>query len=228
MLICNKKNALRLIISSTLFSTPLMAYAGDHHHDDHEHSEHRQHGAHVHGVVETNIAQDGDHLLFEITAPGSDVVGFEHAPKNKEQEQLLEQAIAKLKKPNAIFSLPESANCKISEVHVSHSMKHADHADHDHDSHDHDKHDHDKHDHDKHDHDKHDHDDDSHHEEHQSEHGEFTAQYEYHCETISELNQVETQWFTLFSHTKKITVQYLGDSGQKAATLTAKKAVLAL
>ncbi|RYU66023.1 DUF2796 domain-containing protein [Aliivibrio finisterrensis] len=210
MLICNKKNALRLIISSTLFSTPLMAYAGDHHHDDHEHSEHRQHGAHVHGVVETNIAQDGDHLLFEITAPGSDVVGFEHAPKNKEQEQLLEQAIAKLKKPNAIFSLPESANCKISEVHVSHSMKHADH---DHDSHDHDKHDH---------------DDDSHHEEHQSEHGEFTAQYEYHCETISELNQVETQWFTLFSHTKKITVQYLGDSGQKAATLTAKKAVLAL
>ncbi|RYU45219.1 DUF2796 domain-containing protein [Aliivibrio finisterrensis] len=208
MLICNKKNALRLIISSTLFSTPLMAYAGDHHHDDHEHSEHRQHGAHVHGVVETNIAQDGDHLLFEITAPGSDVVGFEHAPKNKEQEQLLEQAIAKLKKPNAIFSLPESANCKISEVHVSHSMKHADHADHDHDSHDHD--------------------DDSHHEEHQSEHGEFTAQYEYHCETISELNQVETQWFTLFSHTKKITVQYLGDSGQKAATLTAKKAVLAL
>lgn len=214
MLICNKKNALRLMISSTLFSTPLMTYAGDHHHDDHEHSEHRQHGAHVHGVVEANIAQDGDHLLFEITAPGSDVVGFEYAPKNKEQEQLLEQAIAKLKKPNAIFSLPESANCKISEVHVSHSMKHADH---DHDSHNHDKHDHDDH-----------HDDDSHHEEHQSEHGEFTAQYEYHCETISELNQVETQWFTLFSHTKKITVQYLGDSGQKAETLTAKKAVLAL
>ncbi|MCP3699968.1 MAG: DUF2796 domain-containing protein, partial [Aliivibrio sp.] len=118
-----------------------------------------------------------------------------------------EQAIAKLKKPNAIFSLPESANCKISEVHVSHSMKHDDH----------DKHDHDDH-----------HDDDSHYEEHQSEHGEFTAQYEYHCETISELNQVETQWFTLFSHTKKITVQYLGDSGQKAETLTAKKAVLAL
>lgn len=201
MLICNKKNALRLIISSTLLSAPLMTYAADHHHDDHDRSEHRQHEAHVHGVVETNIAQDGDHLLFEITAPGSDVVGFEHAPKNKEQEQLLEQAIAKLKTPNAIFSLPESANCKISEVHASHSMKHDDHADHD--SHDH-------------------------HEEHQSEHGEFTAQYEYHCETISELNQIETQWFNVFSHTQKMTVQYLGDSGQKAATLTAKKAVLAL
>ena len=216
MLICNKKNALRLIISTTLFSVPLMTYATDHHddHDGHdhsehsEHSEHRQHDAHVHGVVETNIAQDGEHLLFEITAPGSDVVGFEHAPKNKEQEQLLEQAIAKLKTPNAIFSLPESANCEISDIHVSHNMKNEDNHDHDHD-HDH-------------------HDDDSHHEEHQGEHGEFTAQYEYHCETMSELNQIETQWFSVFSHTQKMTVQYLGDSGQKAATLTAKKAALAL
>lgn len=212
MLICNKKNALRLIISTTLFSVPLMTYAADHHddHDGHDHSEHRQHDAHVHGVVETNIAQDGEHLLFEITAPGSDVVGFEHAPKNKEQEQLLEQAIAKLKTPNEIFSLPESAKCEISDIHVSHNMKSDDH-DHDHD-HDH-------------------HDDDSHHEEHQGEHGEhgeFTAQYEYHCETMSELNQIETQWFSVFSHTQKMTVQYLGNSGQKAATLTAKKAVLAL
>ena len=206
MLICNKKNALRLIISTTLFSVPLMTYAADHHddHDGHDHSEHRQHDAHVHGVVETNIAQDGEHLLFEITAPGSDVVGFEHAPKNKEQEQLLEQAIAKLKIPNAIFSLPESANCEVSDIHVSHNMKSEDHDDHDH------------------------HDDDSHHEEHQGEHGEFTAQYEYHCETMSELNQIETQWFSVFSHTQKMTVQYLGNSGQKAATLTAKKAVLAL
>ena len=207
MLICNKKNALRLMISTTLFSIPLITYAADHHHDhdEHDHSEHRQHGAHVHGVVETNIAQDGEHLLFEITAPGSDVVGFEHAPQNKEQEKLLEQAIAKLKTPNAIFSLPKFANCEISDIHVSHNMKSEDHDDHDH----HD-------------------DDDSHHEEHQGEHGEFTAQYEYHCETMAELNQIETQWFTVFSHTQKMTVQYLGDSGQKAATLTAKKPALAL
>ena len=199
MLICNKKNALRLIISTTLFSVPLMTNAADHHddHDGHdhsehsEHSEHRQHSAHVHGVVETNIA-----------------VGFEYAPKNKEQEQLLEQAIAKLKEPATIFSLSASANCTVSDIHVSHNMKSEDHDDHDHD-HDH-------------------HDDDSHHEEHQGEHGEFTAQYEYHCEKMPELNQIETQWFTVFSHTQKMTVQYLGDSGQKAATLTAKKAVLAL
>ncbi|WP_300174575.1 DUF2796 domain-containing protein [uncultured Aliivibrio sp.] len=205
MLICNKKNALRLIISSTLFSMPLFTYAADHHHDEHENSEHRQHGAHVHGVVETNIAQDGEHLLFEITAPGSDVIGFEHAPQNKEQDLLLEQAIIKLKEPSSIFSLPAAANCVVSDVHISHNMKP--------DDHDHD-HDHDQH-------------DGEHHKEH-SKHGEFTAQYEYHCEEMPKLNQIETQWFTVFTHTQKMTVQYLGDSGQKAATLTAKNTVLAL
>ena len=46
----------------------------------------RQHEAHVHGHVELNIAQDGKELLMEITAPGADVVGFEHAPKTAEQE----------------------------------------------------------------------------------------------------------------------------------------------
>ena len=219
MLICNKKNALKLMISTAFFSMPFMTYASEHHHehDGHDHSEHRQHGAHIHGVVETNIAQDGEHLLFEITAPGSDVVGFEHAPKNKEQELLLEQAIAKLKEPATIFSLSDSANCTVSDIHVSHNMKN--------ESHDDDEHNHDDHDHD-HDHDHH--NDDSHHEEHQGKHGEFTAQYEYHCEKMPELNQIETQWFTVFSHTQKMTVQYLGDSGQKAATLTAKKSALAL
>lgn len=38
--------------------------------------EFRQHEAHVHGHVEFNIAQDGQDLLIEITAPGADVVGL--------------------------------------------------------------------------------------------------------------------------------------------------------
>lgn len=52
----------------------------------------RQHDAHVHGQVEFNVAQDGHDLLIEITAPGADVVGFEHAPENAEQEQRLQRA----------------------------------------------------------------------------------------------------------------------------------------
>ncbi|MGF1902220.1 zinc uptake protein ZrgA [Aliivibrio sifiae] len=202
MLISNKKMLLSIAISSSLFSISYSASANDHDHHDHG-SEHRQHGAHVHGVIEANIAQDGEHLLFEVTAPGADVVGFEHAPKNEEQKQTLSQAVKTLNNPNVIFTLPKDAKCTLEEVHVSHNLTNGDdeHHDHDHD-HDHDQH------------------DGEHHKEH-SKHGEFNAQYEYHCEAISKLNQIETQWFMHFTHSQKMTVQYLGDSGQKATTLTA-------
>ncbi|WP_375321693.1 DUF2796 domain-containing protein [Aliivibrio logei] len=199
MLISNKKMLLSIAISSSLFSISYAANANDHDHHDHG-SEHRQHGAHVHGVIETNIAQDGEHLLFEITAPGADVVGFEHAPKNEEQKQVLSQAVKTLNNPTMIFTLQKDAKCTLEEVHVSHNLTDDNH-DHDHD-HDHDQH------------------DGEHHKEH-SKHGEFNAQYEYHCEAISQLNEIETQWFKHFTHSQKMTVQYLGDSGQKATTLTA-------
>lgn len=200
MLISNKKMLLSIAISSSLFSISYSASANDHDHHDHG-SEHRQHGAHVHGVIEANIAQDGEHLLFEVTAPGADVVGFEHAPKNEEQKQTLSQAVKTLNNPNVIFTLPKDAKCTLEEVHVSHNLTNGDDEHHDHD-HDHDQH------------------DGEHHKEH-SKHGEFNAQYEYHCEAISKLNQIETQWFMHFTHSQKMTVQYLGDSGQKATTLTA-------
>ncbi|EHN71684.1 zinc uptake protein ZrgA [Aliivibrio fischeri] len=218
MSICNKKTLLCLAVSGSLFSVSYAANANDHHdhnHHDGEHheSEHRHHDAHVHGVVETNIAQDGDHLLFEITAPGADVVGFEHAPKDDAQKQILANAVKTLNNPNLIFTLPENAKCTFEEAHVSHNLvNHNDHDDHEHD-HDHD-HDHDQH-------------DGEHHKEH-GKHGEFSAQYEYHCEAISNLDQIETQWFTHFPHTHKMTIQYLGDAGQKAASLTPKSSVITL
>ena len=209
MLIRNKKILLSLAISSSLFSISNAANANthDHAHDgDQQHeSEHRHHDAHVHGVVETNIAQDGDHLLFEITAPGADVVGFEHAPKDDTQKRILSEAVKTLNNPSVIFTLPAEAKCTLEEAHVSHNLTPHDH-DHDHD---HDEH------------------DGEHHEEH-SKHGEFNAQYEYHCEAISALNEIETKWFTQFTHSQKMTVQYLGDSGQKATTLTADAPAITL
>ncbi len=37
--------------------------------------------------LDINIAQDGQELLVEVTAPGADVVGFEHAPETAEQKR---------------------------------------------------------------------------------------------------------------------------------------------
>lgn len=151
-----KPSILAVVIGMTVSTTAIA--------DDHF----RSHDAHVHGAVEVNIAQDGKELLVEVTAPGADVVGFEHAPQTTEQVATLEKATALLNQPNKLFAF-EGADCTLEYKSVTHTLGEDDHEGHDHDKHDHghhEGHDHDKHDHENHeghDHDKHDHE---HHEGH--------------------------------------------------------------
>lgn len=225
------KHALALVIGLSLAAT---ANA----------EEYRQHEAHVHGHVEFNIAQDGKDLLIEITSPGADVVGFEHAPENAEQEQALKQAIAALKDTDKLFAINQQAKCMIEDVHVSHTLgqdSHEGHDHHDHEGHDHDKHDHEGHDHDKHEHDhdhehkghdEHAHDDHDGHEHHDHEghdheghdhehggHGEFTVEYRYHCDSVADLNSIDTTWFKQFPATESISANLFTDTTQSATTL---------
>ncbi|AYO15793.1 DUF2796 domain-containing protein [Vibrio owensii] len=223
------KHALALVIGLSLAAT---ANA----------EEYRQHEAHVHGHVEFNIAQDGKDLLIEITSPGADVVGFEHAPENAEQEQALKQAIAALKDTDKLFAINQQAKCVIEDVHVSHTLgqdSHEGHDHHDHEGHDHDKHDHEGHDHDKHehehkghDHEEHAHDDHDGHEHHDHEghdheghahehggHGEFTVEYRYHCDSVADLNSIDTTWFKQFPATESISANLFTDTTQSATTL---------
>ncbi|CAH1527751.1 Zinc-binding protein [Vibrio rotiferianus] len=210
------KHALALVIGLSLTAT---ANA----------EEYRQHEAHVHGHVEFNIAQDGKDLLIEITSPGADVVGFEHAPENAEQEQALKQAIAALKDTGKLFAINKQAKCVIEDVHVSHTLSQDSHEGHDH--HDHEGHDHDKHDHDGHEHDKHDHEKHSEHEGHDHEHGghgEFTAEYRYHCDSVADLNSIDTTWFKLFPATESISVNLFTDTTQSATNLSKDNTKIAI
>ncbi|MDK9763723.1 DUF2796 domain-containing protein [Vibrio sp. D420a] len=227
-----KPSILAVVIGMTVSAT---AIAEDHF---------RSHDAHVHGEVEVNIAQDGQELLVEVTAPGADVVGFEHAPQTPEQVTALEKATALLNQPSKLFAF-EGADCTLEYKSVTHTLGQDDHEghDHDHEGHDHDKHDHDDHDHDKHDHhdheghdhDKHDHDDheghdhDKHdHDDHEGHdhdhaaggHGEFTIEYHYQCSNVAKLDTVETQWFSNFANTESITVNLLTDRAQTQQKLT--------
>ncbi len=154
-----KKTALTLALLATLPFSSINA------------EEYREHGAHVHGQVELNMAQDGQHLLIEVTAPGADVVGFEHAPQNADQKAVITRATTLLNDPSQLFSF--NIDCKLEEAVVSNTLEsehgdghdhhnHGDHKDHDHDDHSHDDHDHGDHkghDHDDHGHDDHDHGD---------------------------------------------------------------------
>ncbi|TOK93327.1 zinc-binding protein [Vibrio parahaemolyticus] len=186
--------------------------------------EYRQHSAHVHGHVEFNIAQDGSDLLLEITAPGADVVGFEHAPENAEQEKTLQHAIATLEDSNALFAINPQAQCEIEEVHVEHTLggQHEEHEHHDHEGHDHDEHAH--HDHDKHEHDGHEGHDHSEH----SDHGEFTVQYRFHCAQVGELSHIQTDWFNQFPSTESVNVNLFTDTTQSATSLTKSNTQIAI
>ncbi|ENK2261307.1 DUF2796 domain-containing protein [Vibrio parahaemolyticus] len=189
--------------------------------------EYRQHSAHVHGHVEFNIAQDGSDLLLEITAPGADVVGFEHAPENAEQEKTLQHAVATLEDSNALFAINPQAQCEIEEVHVEHSLggQHEEHEHHDHEGHDHDEHAH--HDHDKHDHDGHEGHEGHDHSEH-SDHGEFTVQYRFHCAQVGELSHIQTDWFNQFPSTESVNVNLFTDTTQSATSLTKSNTQIAI
>ncbi|EGQ7870479.1 DUF2796 domain-containing protein [Vibrio parahaemolyticus] len=187
--------------------------------------EYRQHSAHVHGHVEFNIAQDGSDLLLEITAPGADVVGFEHAPENAEQEKTLQHAVATLEDSNALFAINPQAQCEIEEVHVEHSLggQHEEHEPHDHEGHEgHEGHDHDEHAH--HDHDGHEGHDHSEH----SDHGEFTVQYRFHCAQVGELSHIQTDWFNQFPSTESVNVNLFTDTTQSATSLTKSNTQIAI
>ncbi|MEE3878708.1 zinc uptake protein ZrgA [Vibrio sp. YYF0003] len=222
------KHTLALVIGLSL-STTAMA------------EEYRQHDAHEHGHVEFNIAQDGKDLLVEITAPGADVVGFEHAPENAEQEQQLKQAVAKLEDTSSLFTINSQAECDIADVHVEHTLggAHDEHEGHDHDEHkDHDHSDHDEHEH----HDDHadhanhdDHDDHEGHEGHEghdhdahSSHGEFSAQYRFNCEKVSELSTIKTAWFNQFPNTESVSVNLFTDTTQSATSLNKDNAEIVI
>ncbi|EGR3035164.1 DUF2796 domain-containing protein [Vibrio parahaemolyticus] len=181
--------------------------------------EYRQHSAHVHGHVEFNIAQDGSDLLLEITAPGADVVGFEHAPENAEQEKTLQHAVATLEDSNALFAINPQAQCEIEEVHVEHSLggQHEEHEHHDHEGHDHDEHAY-------HDHDGHEGHDHSEH----SDHGEFTVQYRFHCTQVGELSHIQTDWFNQFPSTESVNVNLFTDTTQSATSLTKSNTQIAI
>ena len=123
-------------------------------------------GQHVHGVVELGVVVEGGTVAVSLDAPLSDVVGFEHAPENDEQLELIRQAAALLSKPDAMFGLADSASCTNTDTSIDgpsyvlehlgdddagvvlsdHHDEHEDSADHDHDEHEESAdHDHDEH-----------------------------------------------------------------------------------
>ena len=147
----------------------------------------RQLDAHEHGVGQLNIAIEGNELVMELTAPGADIVGFEHAAESDADKQAVAAALELLEQPLSLLGLPEAAGCTVTHAHAAlESDAHEEHDEHDEHHHDkkHEEHaEHDEHheDHEHEEHDEHAEHDEHHHDEKHEEHGEATHS-EFHAE----------------------------------------------
>lgn len=160
--------------------------------------------AHVHGEVALSLAQDGERVFIELTAPGNDVVGFEHQPKNAADQQAVEDAYALLRDGGKRFQLAEAANCQLAETKVTSSFD-------DHDEH----HGHNEH---------HGHDEHHNHDEHdQGNHNTLSVNYQFVCQTPQAFTELKTDWFSLFPNTEAIKIQAVTDDKVWVDTLIRAK-----
>lgn len=196
--------------------------------------------AHEHGVGVLNLAIEGDEVEMELTAPGADIVGFEHMPGNEEQEKTVEGAVHLLEDLTALFEMPAAAGCELEEVEIESALI-GDHHDDDHAHGDEEKHDdHDdghKDDDHAHDHKDDDHKDDDHahgekHDDHAhedaEEHAEFKVHYHLECSDVNAIDIILVRYFESFPNARELRVQALLPSGQAAMTLTPEDKALAL
>lgn len=213
--------ALGVAASLALISYGSTALA--HEHDEKTQSQ-AQH-AHVHGVVQLDIAADGKDLVLQLTAPQADITGFERTAKTDAEKQTVAEAINKLKLPS-LFALNANAACKLEGIdidglgadsHIAHAKAH----EHSHETdtkakdHGHPEHSSNA---------KkaagHDHEDDHDDGEHAHGHNDVSVTWQWHCDSIEQLDAIDVQLAKQFSSIHTINVQMAMPQGQSSRTLT--------
>ncbi|MDX9665470.1 DUF2796 domain-containing protein [Pseudomonas sp. P5_152] len=195
----------RLLLALPFALLPLaIAQAADEHDHDHQHA---SLGAHEHGVGRLNAALDGQTLELELDSPAMNLVGFEHAASTPADKAKVAAVRAQLEQPLVLFSLPQAANCVLSQQELN-SPLFGDKPDAD---------------------DDHDHADakDAEGHEHQHDHSEIHAHYQFTCSQPDALKSLDlAQVFKTFPATQKIQVQLISPNGQQGVEVTAKAAAL--
>ena len=79
------------------------------------HAQH--HHAHIHGVAELQLLQDGEMLSIELRSPALNILGFEHPTEKTEYVQAAETARSRLSDSGAMLRL-EGGNCQIAAISI--------------------------------------------------------------------------------------------------------------
>lgn len=184
----------RLLLALPFALLPLAATQAQEHEHHHEHG---SLGAHEHGVARLNAALEGNTLELELESPAMNLVGFEHAASSDADKAKVAAARAELEKPLALFSLPETANCKVASQELESPLFGDDHPH------------------------------DEHAKGHDHAHSEVHAHYQFDCANPDALKGLDlAQLFKRFPATEKVQVQLIGPKGQQGAELSAANATL--
>ncbi|MAS45214.1 MAG: hypothetical protein CML46_05615 [Rhodobacteraceae bacterium] len=197
----------------------------------------REMEAHEHGVSTLELAVEGGEVAINLTSPGADIVGFEYAASSDADKDAVEAAIRVLLTPENVVTLPDAAECRLTEV-LAHLHGGGDHDEDEHGHGDHENHADEAHHDDGHgdDHgDDHrdDHGDDhaghhGHDHEAGAEHSEFHVRYRFACEHPEDLTALAFPFFERFGAAKEIEAQYVTDAGAGSAEITRDAAELSL
>lgn len=172
----------------------LLPLAAAHAAADHDH-EHGSLGAHEHGVGRLDVALEGQTLEFELDSPAMNIVGFEHEATSAEDKAKVLAAREVLLKPNALFSMPEAAQCSVKSLKLESPLfgDKPDADDHDHDA------------------------KAGEHEAHEG-HSEIHGHYTFVCNAPAVLTTLDlSQIFKSFPATQKLQVQLISPKGQSGA-----------
>ena len=148
--------------------------------------------AHIHGEAKLNIVFEGPELLIELKSPSYNLVGFEHAPKTKNQLELVENTISLLKNFKNVADTSSEANCQIADASVSTSMRGIHEDEHHEDEHQHSA---------------------------KEIHSEFSATYSLICNKPENLKSIQLELFSTFELMEEIAVQMIIQGKQGFAEL---------
>jgi hypothetical protein len=172
--------------------------------------------AHTHGLASLDVAVEGSDIQLYFVSPADGIYGFEHDPINSSQREIVDNALEVMQTPD--WLLGELVNqCEVTEsalnAGVSLTESHAldKHEEHDHAAHD----------------------DHASHQEHAphdelealGQHSEVEAHYSLSCEQTLP-SSIAITAFAVFPAIEEIQVQWISESAQGGAELTANNATL--
>lgn len=174
-------------------------------------SERREHTSHEHGHAELEVVLESAALAMRLQAPGMDMVGFEHAPRDETDKARIASAMKRLEDVSGLFIPTAAAGCTVTEAHAEHHVLQT--SAHDDHGHDHSK----------------GRDGEHKHEQKLDQvdrgdgHAGFEAHYKWACANPTALTGVTVKYFEVFSSTRVIEAMILGPSGQSLLGLTPAK-----